>query len=151
MSELIFILIILYAAYVIKSSCNEKKQIELASSAPDEEPIEKTEEKTPVVKTEKSAAPAPKKAKVTPKKLAPKKVAPVSDGKQMPSGTLRNPETGEEAKIANSYRMSKRWIKEALVTEGLLEKIYKTNEINDATKIEINKAFEQILQLKKYQ
>ena len=63
---------------------------------------------------------------------------------------MRNPETNEQVKMANSYRMSKRWVKEALVAEGLLDKIYKATEIDDGKKIEINLAFEQLLQLGKY-
>ena len=101
----------------------------------------------------KKAEPAPKKAKPVVKKAKPaaKKAEPLSDGEKMPSGNLRNPETGEEAKMANSYRMSKLWVKEALVSEGLLEKVYKTAEIDDAKKIEINLAFEQLLKIDKYQ
>jgi hypothetical protein len=40
--------------------------------------------------------------------------------------------TGEEARVAGNYRMVKRWIKEALVEEGLLGKIYKNNELDEA-------------------
>jgi hypothetical protein len=53
---------------------------------------------------------------------------------------MKNPKTGEEAKVATNYRMVKRWVKEALVTEGLLDKIYKNTELDDAAKITIAKA-----------
>ncbi|KAF3978103.1 MAG: hypothetical protein HFP77_03515 [Methylococcales symbiont of Iophon sp. n. MRB-2018] len=141
MSEIIFILIILYIAYAIKASCDENKETGLGSLGSKEE-SSKTKESVEVVKKEQ---PAPKKTKPVAEK-----VMPLSDGKKIPSGNLRNPETGEEAKMANSYRMSKRWIKDALVTEGLLDKVYKPAEVDEAKKIEINLAFEKILQMDKY-
>lgn len=55
----------------------------------------------------------------------------------MPEGSLRNPETGEIDKIANNYRILKLWMKEALVKEKLLDKIYKTNQLDDARKKKI--------------
>ncbi len=143
MSELIFVVIILYVVYVIKKSCSENKETGLDFLV-SEEPVSKT----------KASAPAPVKAVEKP---APKKPEPVaepvqalSDGKKTPVGSLRNPETGEEDKIANSYRMTKRWIKDALVTEGFLDKVYKSSEIDDAKKIEINLAFEKLLLVGKY-
>ncbi|KAF3981105.1 MAG: hypothetical protein HFP81_08490 [Methylococcales symbiont of Hymedesmia sp. n. MRB-2018] len=141
MSEIIFILIILYIAYVIKTSCNENKETGLSFLGSKEE-VSETKESIEVVKKEQ---PAPKKIKPVADK-----VMPLSDGKKIPSGNLRNPETGEEAKMANSYRMSKRWIKDALVAEGLLDKVYKPAEVDEAKKIEINLAFEKLLQMDKY-
>ena len=38
--------------------------------------------------------------------------------------------TGEIATSYANYRFAKRWIKEALVTEGLVEKVYKNNELD---------------------
>jgi len=46
--------------------------------------------------------------------------------------------------------MCKRWIKEALVTEGLLEKVYKTNEIDDTAKVKIDKALVKLAKIEKY-
>jgi hypothetical protein len=57
---------------------------------------------------------------------------------------------GEEAKVATNYRMVKRWVKEALVTEGLLDKIYKNTELDDAAKITIAKALSIIKAMDKY-
>lgn len=51
----------------------------------------------------------------------------------MPTGYLRDPKTGDEVKISNTYRMLRRWIKEALVSEGLLDKIYNTSELESTT------------------
>lgn len=147
MSEIIFILIILYAVYVIKKSCSEKKETGLdflVSDVPASQA--KASTAAPAKKAEKPAA---KKVKEKPAAKA-KPAQALSDGKKIPQGSLRNPETGVEDKIANSYRMCKRWIKEALVTEGLLDKVYKSSEVDDAKKIEINLAIEKLLQLDKY-
>ncbi len=145
MSELIFVLIVLYVAYVIKKSCNEEKETGL-DFLTNEVPVSKAKASTPAP-VKKEEKPAAKKEKPVAK---PKPAQTLSDGKKIPSGNVRNPETGVEDKIANSYRMCKRWIKEALVTEGLLDKVYKTSEIDDAKKIEINLAIEKLLQLDKY-
>jgi len=147
MSELIFVLIVLYVAYVIKKSCNEEKETGL-DFLTNEVPVSKAKASTPAP-VKKEEKPAPKKAKDKPVAKA-KPVQTLSDGKKIPMGNLRNPETGVEDKIANSYRMCKRWIKEALVTEGLLDKVYKTSEIDDDKKIEINLAIEKLLLLGKY-
>jgi hypothetical protein len=151
MSEIIFVLIILYVVYVIKVSCNEKKETGLDLLGSAEEAVSKTEENSVEVQKPK---PSPKKAAPVAKKATPapaaKKAEVLSDGKKIPGGSLRNPETGEETKMANSYRMSKRWIKEALVTEGLLGAVYKTSEVDDAKKVEINLAFEKLMKIDKY-
>lgn len=46
------------------------------------------------------------------------------------SDSLRNPENGEQAAIPTNYRFAKRWIKEAMVREGLLDKVYSNTEID---------------------
>ncbi len=67
-----------------------------------------------------------------------------------PKGTVRDPKTGEVTKIANNYRFVKRWIKEALVAEGLLEKIYKNNELDEPTETAIKQALIKFEALDKY-
>ena len=147
MAEVIFILITVYAVYVVHSiiTSKEKKKdkapaikakIPVATASKKQETKTAVKQEKPVVK---KAVPA--KAKPKPKAKAKTKVD---------SGNLRNPETGEEAKIASSYRMCKRWIKDALVTEGLLEKVYKTNEIDDAAKVKIDKALVKLAKMEKY-
>ena len=147
MAEVIFILITVYAVYVVHSIITSK---------------EKKKDKSPVIKAKIPGATASKKeetkAAVKQEKPLVKKAVPAKTktkakpkGKtKVDSGNLRNPETGEEAKIASSYRMCKRWIKEALVTEGLLEKVYKTNEIDDAAKVKIDKALVKLAKMEKY-
>jgi len=64
---------------------------------------------------------------------------------------LSNPKTGEEAPVPNNYRFAKRWIKEALVEEGLLPKIYKNNELDDAANEKVKGALGKLVAIKKYQ
>lgn len=153
MYEIIFILIILYGAYVIKKSCNEKRETGLDFLLSSEDEVSGTTE-TSVAVQQSVPVTAVVEPVAEPEAVAEAEPEPVvealSDGKKIPSGNLRNPETNEQVKMANSYRMSKRWVKEALVAEGLLDKIYKATEIDDGKKIEINLAFEQLLQLDKY-
>ncbi len=153
MTEVFFILVVAYAAYVLHTTLSAKQPNEHKSNDNEETGQIKTE----VVKTTTttvtkppsavSAKPEkPSKAKVTARKTANKPIAKV----KLPVGNLRNPATGEEAKIANSYRMTKRWIKEALVEEGLLEKIYKVNELNDEINVKISQALTELLTMEKY-
>ncbi len=149
MAEIMFILVILYSAYVIHSvvTCNQKNKakekatpasiIELKTASKVET---KKEEKAPIPKTAKPPRKAPKKKAVSKQTKA-----------KLPKGSVRNPESGEITKIATSYRMTKRWIKEALVTEGLLDKVYKVSEIDTAATKKIDKALEKLQSLDKYQ
>ena len=141
MAEVIFILVTVYAVYVVHSVITSKKtKKEKASALKAKVSVETASKKEDIKIAVKREKPAAKKA--APAKTKTK--AKVADG------NLRNPETGEVAKIASSYRMCKRWIKGALVTEGLLEKVYKTNEIDDAAKVKIDKALVKLAKMKNY-
>lgn len=64
---------------------------------------------------------------------------------------LCNPETGETAAMPTSYHFAKRWIKEALVKEGLLDRIYTQSELKDPDIARRTKeALEKFKHLKKY-
>ncbi len=64
---------------------------------------------------------------------------------------LRNPETGEVAAVPTSYHFAKRWIKEAMVKEGLLERVYTQSELKDPeTAKKTREALERFKRLKKY-
>jgi hypothetical protein len=63
---------------------------------------------------------------------------------------LRNPVDGEKANVPSNYRFAKKWIKEALVAEGLLDKIYKNSELSDANAVKVKAALEQLGQIEKY-
>ncbi|MGY6277500.1 hypothetical protein [Methylomonas sp. MgM2] len=104
----------------------------------------------PVAKSEAAKAkPAAKTTAAKPKKTPPKKSSPASAAATADS--LKNPKTGEVAKIPNNYAFAKRWIKEALVEEGLLDKVYKNNELDTDAKAKINDALQQLIAMEKYQ
>lgn len=63
---------------------------------------------------------------------------------------LKNPKTGEVVIAYSNYRFAKRWIKEALVSEGLLKKIYKNNEISADTEAKIKVAIAALETMEKY-
>ncbi len=146
MAEVLFILVTLYGAYVIHSviTCNQKKSKEKAV------PSSIVDLKNPSKIVKKEATPIatkPSKPRKTPQKKAVSKQTKA----KLPKGSVRNPESGEITKIATSYRMTKRWIKEALVTEGLLDKVYKVSEIDTAATKKIDKALEKLQSMDKYQ
>ncbi len=149
MTEGLFILTTIFVAYVVYVIVSDSKAEKEKTSAPEAE--EQTPKKTAAAKpsTPKPATSKPKSApakKPQVKKPQPKTAAkPEADVKE-----LRNPETGEVSTIAANYRFMKRWIKDAMVTEGLLEKVYKNNELDDAATTKINAAIEQLKTLEKY-
>ncbi len=145
MAEVLFILVMVYAVYVVHSIITAKEKEKGEASALKAKVSVKTASKKEEIKI------AVKQEKPVAKKVVPAKTKAKPKAKtKIDSGSLRNPETGEVAKIASSYRMCKRWIKEALVTEGLLEKVYKTNEIDDAAKVKIDKALVKLAKIEKY-
>ncbi len=140
MAELFFILttvFVAYVVYVVMDDENKKKQKNKPTVKP-----EVTKPAVVEVKSEVDAKPQSAVKKPVPAKKSPAKVV---------AGNLKNPETGEVVKIPNNYRFAKRWIKEALVTEGFLEKIYKNNELDDAVTEKIKTALQQLQGMEKYQ
>ena len=110
-------------------------------------------------KPSSTAKPKPKSSaakKTTPAKPKPSakpKAAPVKSAAAKATDNViafRNPDTGEEAKIPPSYPFSKRWIKDALITEGLLDRIYKNNELDDANTKKVTEALEKLKTIEKY-
>jgi len=149
MAEILFVLLTVYVVYVVQSVVC-KKDLKKVVSPPEDKPVVVTE---PVKKQQQKTV--TEKAKPVAKKTIVKK-SPVVKSKakaqqKTANSHLRNPETGDVDKIASSYRMTKRWIKEALVAEGLLTKIYKTAELDDAAKDKINKALLKLAKMEKYQ
>lgn len=120
-----------------------------APQAPESEPEPKKE---PAPAKLKAAEKAPAKAKATPKpaKVAPKKAAVSAKSTGGASPQIKNPETGEVVTVPGSYRFVKRWIKDALVTEGLLDKVYKNSELDDAINENIKTAINKLKAKQKY-
>lgn len=154
MAELLFIATTVFVAYVVFSVVGGKKTNPEAVK-----PITDIEPATPTAKPETpaaaakpvaqaAAAPAKTKSKTKSKTTATKAPKTAS----APAGdSLKNPKTGEVAKLPSNYAFTKRWIKEALVEEGLLEKIYKNNELDSNNTAKIQEALQQLKAMEKYQ
>ena len=126
MTEIFFVLTVIYAAYVIFSVVNDnKKEKVIDDSAPALMSV--TTNINPLIPEKVMAQPLVKPVTKT------AKTAVVKSG-------LKNPITGEIVTSYANYRFMKRWIKEALVSEGLLEKIYKNNELSDEVEVKIKEA-----------
>ncbi len=134
MTEVLFILVTVYVAYVVYTTVNDKP-IPGSTSVVDVKQVTESEKSA----VETKAAP---KAPENPIKVA--VAAKASD-------ELKNPKTGEISKIPNNYRFGKRWIKDALVTEGLLDKVYKNNELDEATNNKVQAALDALKNMEKYQ
>ncbi|MDP3589790.1 MAG: hypothetical protein Q8R54_04555 [Methylobacter sp.] len=67
-----------------------------------------------------------------------------------PSAGLKDPKTGEVATAYSNYRFTKRWIKDALVAEGLLDKVYTANELNAEADAKIKTAIAKLEAMSKY-
>lgn len=126
MTEIFFVLTVIYAAYVIFVSISDKKEpATIDDSAPAMFSVKEANVK-PLIPENIKTKPLEKPIVVA--KSAVKKVG------------LKNPQTGEIVTSYGNYRFMKRWIKEALVTENLLEKIYKNNELTDEIEVKIKEA-----------
>ena len=144
MAEVFFILTTLFVAYVVvvvvDSEKRTKKEIKQQSKPAAARPVAAVKTKPEV----KATAPAEKKPATTPKVSSPSTAQAQAD-------TIKNPDTGEIVKLTSNYRFFKRWIKEALVAEGLLDKIYKGTELDDEATAKIQSALAQLKTMKKYQ
>jgi len=163
MFEFIIVLVLIFAAYIMffkgKSNTgqpNKKEDDEAIFNPPENKPA-KVEVSTAVVvqsPPEKSKPVAAANYKVKPEpKTTPKpksKSTSTSPKVELRTVMMKNPATGEDVKVAGNYRMVKRWIKEALVEEGLLGKIYKNNELDEAAKVVVAEALSIIKAMDKY-
>lgn len=123
-----------------------KKAATTAKAKPDEK-AKPAAKKPAAKKAAEKKAPAKKEAAKKPAaaKPAAKKAKPAANKVQ-----LRNPETGEVSTVPNGYRFYKRWIKDVMVKEGLVEKVYKNNELDDAANAKIKTALDKLKAMDKY-
>ena len=138
MSEILFILTTVYVAYVFYNSINQpKSQTNSAPTVKKSNPINilTPNEIPPQAAEQPAETPTESTSVIDPDTIH----------------NLRNPLTGEVSKIATNYPFTKRWIKEALVTEGLLTKIYSTHELNDEINAQIKQAINTLKTLSRYQ
>lgn len=77
---------------------------------------------------------------------------PPSEAQEAPRAVvmLKNPATGEIAPLPADYRFAKKWIKDALVSEGLLDRIYKNSELDRKNRTRIREALERLKAMPKY-
>ena len=141
MTEGLFVLTVIFVAYVVYQVMNDKKGSAKASASkpgpvPAAAPIPQPEIKTEAKEVKAEAASAGKSAPAVTEPAA--------------KSGLRNPETGEVTPAFTNYRFAKRWIKEALVAEGLLDKIYKNNELDAAAEAKIKDAVAKLEAMPKY-
>ncbi|NOS90153.1 MAG: hypothetical protein HOP34_16750 [Methylococcaceae bacterium] len=143
MTEGLFILTVIFVAYVVYSTVNDAKEpakplAPKMPASPDPNPSTDKPTPPPVV----VAAPAsPAKPAVAKKTTITKTV--VRKG-------LRDPQSGEVTTAYSNYRFTKRWIKDALVAEGLLDKVYKNNELDAAVEDNIKQALAKLENIDKY-
>lgn len=139
MEELLLIVVVVFAIYVyVKLTCKtqlgdptKKKEVVAAVVAEEvkhESPVEVVSE---VVESVEEAA----------------ETAPASS---LPDNVVRDPKTGELANLPAAYTFAKRWLKEALVEEGLLDKVYKNADLNDEINASIQEAFKKLKGMPKY-
>ena len=149
MTEVLFILTVIFVAYVVYVVLNENKATPKSSEikAKPVTPKEVAEQPKPeaVVKVTKPSTIKPATIKKTTATATPTTTTQDAGKKG-----LRDPKTGEVATTYNNYRFTKRWIKDALVAEGLLEKVYKNNELNAAIEATIKEAIIKLEAIEKY-
>jgi hypothetical protein len=165
MFEIFFMFTIIFVAYVIYHMFNELKEVPTPVPS-----ALKTKHDAPAVLTTKpksvsksavamvtpTASPAPKAATQSKKPAAIKPatikkttVTAAAKSTENKKGLL-DPKTGEVTTSYNNYRFTKRWIKDALVSEGLLTKVYKNNELEPAIEATIKAAIVKLEALEKY-
>lgn len=140
MTEMLFVLTTIFVAYVVYVIINDQKTLAkpIEQDTQSEKKIVKEQAKAEVLAKEELPTATVDKAPVT--------AAIASTGK----GGIRDPKTGELAAVTNNYRFTKRWIKEALVAEGLLDKIYKNNELDATAEAAIKEALLKLETMDKY-
>jgi hypothetical protein len=142
MSEVLFVLVVVFVAYVAYTVLTDKGAGNTVTHlSPEDSPAEPAAPETPVAE---SPAQSVSQETVVVDSPAPEAAsAPLVD-------ELKNPKTGEVSKVPNNYRFGKRWIKEALVAEGLLDRVYKNNELKGTVEAKIHMAMAALIAMDKY-
>ena len=144
MTELLAFLTVIFVVYslyeVFKTACQSGDETQLATGAP-----YKVEPASPSV-DKPTAAPASQAAPAA--EAHPKQASPHAEPEKIVH--LKDPKTGEVSPVPSNYRFAKKWIKEALVTEGLLKKVYKNSELTEAVNSKAKEALDQFKKLGQY-
>jgi hypothetical protein len=145
MSDLLFILTIIFVAYVVYVVVDEHKATSKSAGPKAKPEVLKVVAEKPALET----AVKIEKPTIT-KPVAIKKTTPAATTQDTVKKGLRDPKTGEIATTYNNYRFTKRWIKDALVAEGLLEKVYKNTELDASIEAAIKEALVKLEAIDKY-
>jgi hypothetical protein len=148
MTEVLFIVVTIIVAYVIYVVVSEQKTTSdlPASQAKPEKPVEAVKQATPRSTPKNKEVP-----KIKPVAATARKPETVSSPQNPGKKGLKDPKTGEVATTYSNYRFTKRWIKEALVAEKLLDKVYKNDELNADIEAKIKSAVLKLEAINKYQ
>jgi hypothetical protein len=163
MFEIFFMFTIIFVAYVIYHMFNELKEVPTpvpsALKTKHDAPAVLTTKPKPVSKpavamvtptaTPKAVTQSKKPAAIKPATIKKTTVTAAAKSTENKKGLL-DPKTGEVTTSYNNYRFTKRWIKDALVSEGLLTKVYKNNELEPAIEATIKAAIVKLEALEKY-
>ena len=138
---------------VAKAAEAPKKAAPVAKAAePKPAPAPAKVPAAPKAKAEPAKKPAaPAKAAAAPKAAPKPKAAKATESKVVLAEDLKNPETGEITPVPANYRFAKKWIKDALVEEKLLDRVYKPNELDEVASAKVKEAIDKLRALKKYQ
>ena len=147
MTEVLFILTAIIVAYVIYVIVSEQKTTSTSAvgQVKPEKPVAAIKRSTPRSAPKNEKVAAVKSVASDTNKPEPA-TAPQDAGKR----GLKDPKTGEVATTYSNYRFTKRWIKEALVVEGLLDKVYKNDELNADLEAKIKSAVLKLEAIDKY-
>lgn len=166
MTELLFIAITIFFIYVVfqvvgkqeepETTQVESKPAEAAEAVKQVEAAVVAETVAPTKPASKPVAKRASKASTTKPKAAaaaaePAPAAAAPAAASAASDSIKNPKTGEVVKITGNYAFAKRWIKDALVEEGLLDKVYKNNELDAEATAKIQAAMQKLKAMAKYQ
>lgn len=150
MTELLFGATVVFVMYVLYEVFKTVSQPE--STTP---PTAKPAPAPQVQAAPKATEPAPSVAEPVATAAEPSADEAASKSDSSPENDhavqLRNPATGELAAVPTNYRFAKKWIKEALVAEGLLDRVYKPGELDGDASHKVKAALEKFRSLEKYQ
>jgi len=154
MTELLAVLTSIYVLYVLYQIFQTISQSDIATQTVTAQ-APKPEQAAPAPAAQPPITPPPAPSKPTVSTPAVAESAPIT--KPAPAATaaakivnLRNPLTGEVSPVPGNYRFAKKWIKEAIVAEGLLNKVYKNSELTEAVNPKVKEAIEAFKKLEKY-
>lgn len=153
MAELLFIATTIFVAYVVFEVTGKKNKPASKPTTLEPSPAPGPTASTDKPETSNTETTASSVSTPTPTPVAKKKSPPTakSSASKQAVNTVKNPKTGAVDKLPSSYAFAKRWIKEALVEEGLLDKIYKNNEMDANTSEKVRNALQQLKAMDKYQ